>query len=156
MIRHQSSLHGGCGEMPSIFPSIRDLMSQLLGISSGTALAAESHFTKSHVLSLGSPFPGTHQVREDEDSTIIGQFKTTLKGHSISLTLCRLCRVDQLCCHHNTQLQLLTLLFLVSRFHSFKFLVVSKILHIKFHLNLFPRNPAYNDSNSMSNSLRNV
>lgn len=155
MIRYPSSLHGGCGEMPSIFPSIRDLMSQLLGISSGTALAAESHFTKSHALSLGSPLPGTHQVK-DEDSTIIGQFKTTLKGHSVSLTLCRLCRVDQVCCHHNTQLQLLTLLFLASHFHSFKFLVVSKILHIKFHLNLFPRNLTYNDSNSMSNSLRNI
>lgn len=53
-------------------------MSQLLSISSGTALAAEIHFTKSHALSLGSPLPGTHQVREDKDSTITGQFKTTL------------------------------------------------------------------------------
>lgn len=45
-------------------------MSQLLSISSGTALAAEIHFTKSHALSLGSPLPGTHQVIEDKDSTI--------------------------------------------------------------------------------------
>lgn len=132
IIRHQSSRHGGCGEMPSIFPSIRDLMSQLLSISSGTALAAESHFTKSHALSLVSPLPGTHQVREDKDSTIIGQFNTTLKGYSISLSLCRVCRVDQLYCHHNTRLQLLTLLFLASHFHSFKFLVVSKSYKLNY------------------------
>lgn len=141
---YQSQLYGGHGEMPSISPSVRHLLPQLLSVSSGTALALESHFTKSHPLSLGSPLPLSHQWE-------------CIKTVPYWVNLRQLWRASLLLDHHNTWLLLLMLLFLASHFHRFRFLVSLNILHIKFHLNVcFPRNSTCNDSNCMSNSLWNV